>query len=151
MYNIICFFIRNLLSYFRYLAKEVKCFTLFSTHFHEITKIAESLDCVQNLHVTALATEEAIIPLYQVKEGVCDKSYGVLCARTVEFPEEVIKVWTKRYFYFYLVTSIHKFQVAEDHQKELEDYEGMKYIKTYDVSLKRKIVDVSIVVTAGQG
>lgn len=74
------------------MAKEIKCFTLFATHFHEITKLADMVSTVQNLHVTALITETSITPLYQVREGICDRSYGVHCARTVEFPNDVIEV-----------------------------------------------------------
>ncbi|XP_017776907.1 PREDICTED: DNA mismatch repair protein Msh2-like [Nicrophorus vespilloides] len=57
-----------------------------------------------------------------MKEGPCDKSYGIHCAKVVQFPEDVIKFATK-------------------YQEKLEDVEGMKYIKDFDPSLKRKLID----------
>lgn len=77
---------------FRYLAKEVKCFALFATHFHEITHLPETISEVLNCHVTALVTDENVTPLYQIREGPCDKSYGIHCAKLVEFNEELIEV-----------------------------------------------------------
>lgn len=47
---------------------------------------------IGNLHVTAVTSNDSITPLFEVKEGECDKSYGIHCARMAEFPEDVIKV-----------------------------------------------------------
>lgn len=74
------------------MAKEVKCFTLFATHFHEITHLAEMIPGVLNRHVTAVITDKTITPLYQIREGACDKSYGIHCAKMAEFPKNVIEV-----------------------------------------------------------
>lgn len=82
----------------RHLATETKCFSLFATHFHEITQLAETFPVVHNLHVTAVTTEKTITPLYQIKEGACDKSYGIHCARMVGFPPDVINVSNVKFF-----------------------------------------------------
>ncbi|KAK5650302.1 hypothetical protein RI129_001331 [Pyrocoelia pectoralis] len=104
-----------------YLATQIKCFTLFATHFHEITQLAEQYPTVHNLHVTAVTTDKTITSLYQVREGACDKSYGIHCARLAEFSKDVL----------------------EDATKRLQQLEGneMKYIKDYEINLKRKIVE----------
>lgn len=47
---------------------------------------------VGNLHVSAVVSENVITPLYSVREGECDKSYGIHCAKMVGFPEDVIQV-----------------------------------------------------------
>ncbi|KAK4883145.1 hypothetical protein RN001_006464 [Aquatica leii] len=105
-----------------YLATTIKCFSLFTTHFHEITGLSEMYQTVHNLHVTAVTTEKTITPLYQIRQGPCDRSYGIHCAQLVEFPSTVI-------------------EDAQKHLEELEDYNGMKLIKDYEISLKRKIVE----------
>lgn len=89
---LLCFFFANILQFFRHLAKEVRCFTLFATHFNEITQLADKLPAVCNLHVTAATTEKTITPLYQIREGPCDKSYGIHCARMADFPNTVTEV-----------------------------------------------------------
>lgn len=77
---------------FRHLASNLRCFTLFATHFHEITGLEEEMPAVQNCHVTAVITENEITPLYQIREGPCDKSYGIHCAKMLNFSEDVIQV-----------------------------------------------------------
>lgn len=78
-------------NFFRYLAMEKKCFTLFATHFHELTRLPEICPTAHNLHVTLVATEKTITPLFQVQSGPCDKSFGIHCARMVGFPDDVIQ------------------------------------------------------------
>ncbi|KAL3277162.1 hypothetical protein HHI36_012514 [Cryptolaemus montrouzieri] len=105
-----------------YLANEVKCFSLFATHFHEIINLAETFPNVSNWHVTAVTTNNTITPLFQVREGPCDKSYGIHCARMVGFPEDVLE-W------------------ALEYQKELEHYEGTKLIGNFENTLKKQIIE----------
>ncbi|XP_018332037.1 DNA mismatch repair protein Msh2 [Agrilus planipennis] len=102
-----------------HLAKEVRCFSLYATHFHEITHLAEMIPAVHNVHVTAVTTETTITPLYQVREGVCDRSYGIHCAKMADFPRDVV-------------------EDAAKYLEELENSNGMKYIRDYEFSLKKK-------------
>ncbi|EDW27406.1 GL21272 [Drosophila persimilis] len=74
-----------------HLAKETKCFTLFATHFHEITKLAETLPTVKNCHMAALADADNFTLLYQVRPGVMEKSFGIQVARLANFPEDVVQ------------------------------------------------------------
>ncbi|KAH8352433.1 hypothetical protein KR084_004130 [Drosophila pseudotakahashii] len=74
-----------------HLAKETKCFTLFATHFHEITKLAESLPTVRNCHMAAVADADNFTLLYQVRPGVMEKSFGIQVARLANFPEHVVQ------------------------------------------------------------
>jgi len=73
-----------------YLATEVKCLTLFATHFHEMTAMEKELPNVKNLYVSALAEGDKLTMLYKVKEGVIDRSYGIHVAEMLKFPEEVL-------------------------------------------------------------
>lgn len=75
-----------------YLAKETKCFTLFATHFHEITEMAETLTTVKSCHMNAIADNDNFTLLYQVKPGVMEKSFGIQVAKLAKFPNEVVKV-----------------------------------------------------------
>ncbi|XP_022223308.2 DNA mismatch repair protein spellchecker 1 [Drosophila obscura] len=74
-----------------HLAKETKCFTLFATHFHEITKLAETLPTVKNCHMAAVADAENFTLLYQVRPGVMEMSFGIQVARLANFPEDVVQ------------------------------------------------------------
>lgn len=75
-----------------YLAKETKSFTLFATHFHEITELANMVSTVKNSHMYAIVENENFILLYQVRSGIMDKSFGIYVAKLANFPEDVVKV-----------------------------------------------------------
>ena len=79
----------------QYLACKVGCFTFFATHFHELTALStEHPSAISNLHVTVRedsSTNEAVL-LFKVKQGICDRSYGIHVAKTVGFPTVVVKM-----------------------------------------------------------
>lgn len=74
---------------FRHLAKEIKCFTLFATHFHEITDLANTVNTVKNSHMVAISDKDTFTLLYQVAPGVMDKSFGIHVAKLANFPKHV--------------------------------------------------------------
>ena len=65
--------------------------TLFATHYHELTELADLLPGVFNLHVTVREAGEKVIFLRKVEPGKADRSYGIEVARLAGLPLEVIE------------------------------------------------------------
>ena len=75
-----------------YTHDRIGCKTLFSTHYHELTKLEKNLKHLKNKHVSATETEygESLIFLHKVKDGSVDRSYGINVAKLAGLPTEVI-------------------------------------------------------------
>jgi DNA mismatch repair protein MutS len=65
--------------------------TLFATHYHELTELAEQLDGVRNLMVSVKEAGDHIIFLRKVQPGKADRSYGIEVARLAGLPLAVIE------------------------------------------------------------
>ena len=74
-----------------YIAACVHAKTLFSTHYHELTSLTDSIGVVRNVHVVVKEDAEKVTFLYKVKDGRADRSYGVNVARLAGLPEAVIE------------------------------------------------------------
>lgn len=77
---------------FRYLATEIKPFTLFATHFQELTVLPEEVSAAANFHVKASIGAEGLTLLYQVVPGPSDRSFGLEVAKMAQLNETVIEV-----------------------------------------------------------
>ena len=89
-----------------HIVREIKCFALFATHFHELTSLTDDFPQVQNLHVVAhiddfssgdntqgnQARRREVTLLYKVSPGVCDQSFGIHVAELVRFPQKVVSM-----------------------------------------------------------
>ena len=64
--------------------------TLFSTHYHELTTLDQSLPSLKNVHVAANEYKGELIFLHKVKDGAVDDSYGIQVAKLAHLPEAVI-------------------------------------------------------------
>ncbi|MCS4486326.1 DNA mismatch repair protein MutS [Staphylococcus americanisciuri] len=73
-----------------YVAETSQAKTLFSTHYHELTELDQSLPCLKNVHVAANEYKGELIFLYKVKEGAVANSYGIQVAQLANLPEAVI-------------------------------------------------------------
>lgn len=77
-------------SILEYVNNNIKCKTLFSTHYHELTKMEEKLNGIKNVHVSASESDGEIVFLHKIKDGSIDKSYGIHVAKLSGMPSEVI-------------------------------------------------------------
>ncbi|HET7922561.1 MAG TPA: DNA mismatch repair protein MutS, partial [Gammaproteobacteria bacterium] len=73
-----------------YIAREVRAFTLFATHYFELTALPDLLDGCANVHLDATEHEHALVFLHAVKEGPADRSYGLQVAALAGIPKAVI-------------------------------------------------------------
>ncbi len=74
-----------------YVNKNIKCKTLFSTHYHELTSLEKEIPCIKNIHVAAHEENGNITFLHKIKAGAVDKSYGIHVAKLAGMPQELIK------------------------------------------------------------
>jgi DNA mismatch repair protein MutS len=74
-----------------YLAKETKAFTLFATHYFELTTLAEEQKTIHNVHLTAMEYGDKIIFLHNVKDGPASQSYGLQVAALAGVPKSIIE------------------------------------------------------------
>jgi DNA mismatch repair protein MutS len=65
--------------------------TLFATHFHELTALADELDGARNAQMAAKEQGQQVVFLYRLVEGGADRSYGVQVARLAGVPEHVVE------------------------------------------------------------
>ena len=72
-----------------YINNKIACKTLFSTHYHELTDLENTLDKLKNKHVSAEEKDGKITFLHKVKDGSIDKSYGINVAKLANLPKEV--------------------------------------------------------------
>jgi DNA mismatch repair protein MutS len=73
-----------------FLYDKIKARTLFATHYHELTKLAEDRTGVANLNVAVREWNEQIIFLRKIIPGGADKSYGIQVARLAGLPKEIL-------------------------------------------------------------
>jgi DNA mismatch repair protein MutS len=74
-----------------YLAKQVKAYTLFATHYFELTGLSEENTLISNCHVDAKEHDDNVIFLYTVKDGPANQSYGLQVAQLAGVPKPVIQ------------------------------------------------------------
>jgi DNA mismatch repair protein MSH2 len=112
-----------------HIVKEIGCFAMFATHFHELTALADMYPQVRNLHVTAHISgteskeqKREVTLLYKVEPGICDQSFGIHVAELVRFPDKVVRM-------------------AKRKADELEDFTGKHELNGLGVGYSKEDVE----------
>ena len=74
-----------------YIHQHVHAKTLFSTHYHELTVLEDSLKGLENIHVGAVEENGEVVFLHKMMPGPADKSYGIHVAKLAGLPEELLE------------------------------------------------------------
>lgn len=74
-----------------YIATKLKCRTLFATHYHELTELAELFDNVKNCNVAVREWMDEVVFLHKILPGGTDKSYGIHVAKLAGVPKLIIE------------------------------------------------------------
>jgi DNA mismatch repair protein MutS len=73
------------------LAQSVKAFTLFATHYFELTSLPEQCPTMANVHLDATEYEDHVVFLHHIQEGPANRSYGLQVAKLAGIPGPVLK------------------------------------------------------------
>ena len=76
----------------QHLAEKTRAFTLFATHYFELTSLPASVPATANVHLAAAEYNGRIVFLHQVEEGPASQSYGVQVARLAGVPRQVLQL-----------------------------------------------------------
>lgn len=74
-----------------YIQQHVKAKTLFSTHYHELTTLEQTLPNLKNIHVGAVEQDGEVVFLHKMMDGPADKSYGIHVAKLAGMPDSLLK------------------------------------------------------------
>lgn len=74
-----------------YLAHTCQAFTLFATHYFELTRLPDTHAAIANVHLDAIENEDTIVFMYAVREGPASRSYGLQVAALAGIPKSVVK------------------------------------------------------------
>lgn len=105
-----------------YLALQIKAFTLFATHYFELTVLSDKMPHVKNIHFDATEQGDKIIFLHSVNPGPANQSYGIQVAQLAGVPRVVI-------------------QMAKQKLAELESQSTVPHV-TKPIEIKHKVVDL---------
>ncbi|SEL89528.1 DNA mismatch repair protein MutS [Colwellia chukchiensis] len=73
------------------LALKTQAFTLFASHYFELTLLAEQIDSLANVHLDAIEHQDSIVFMHTVQEGAASKSFGLQVAQLAGVPKNVIQ------------------------------------------------------------
>ncbi|KAJ3212968.1 MutS-like protein, partial [Dinochytrium kinnereticum] len=124
-----------------HIATKINCFSMFATHFHELTALSERVPTVKNLHVSAKADAKAITLLYRVLEGVCDQSFGIHVAELAAFPDAVVRLAKRK------ACELEDFSTGEERPEKFKKEEveaSEKIITEFLLEFKREASKIEV-------
>ncbi|CAI8910339.1 DNA mismatch repair protein MutS [Methylocaldum szegediense] len=99
-----------------YLARNVRAFTLFATHYFELITLADECSGVHNVHLDAIEHGDGVVFLHAVKEGPANQSYGLQVAALAGVPKAVIDSARKK------LMALEK-QTYAEHRSEAQQFD----------------------------
>jgi DNA mismatch repair protein MutS len=75
----------------RHLAESTRCYSLFATHYFELTQLAAQLPNIANVHLDAVEHKDRIVFLHRLEAGPADRSYGIHVAHLAGIPKEIVR------------------------------------------------------------
>jgi len=99
-----------------YLARDIRAFTLFATHYFELTDLENSNTSIANVHLDAIEHGDNIVFMHAVKDGAADRSYGLHVAALAGVPDDVIEFAKQRLF------ELENSPTHQDQQQPVQQY-----------------------------
>ncbi|MEA1889613.1 MAG: DNA mismatch repair protein MutS [Pseudomonadota bacterium] len=115
------------------LAGKLRAFTLFATHYFELTSLNEELDSVKNVHLTAVESKDSITFLYEVQDGPASQSYGLQVASLAGVPQPVIAMAKSK------LLQLEKELVKQNEGQQLSIFEAIDDETEQSDNLKKEI------------
>ena len=113
----------------QHLANKTKAFTLFATHYLELTKLSDEFNNIKNIHVSAIDDGNNIIFNHLLEAGPANKSYGIHVAKIAGIDTEII------------AKSIDKLKLLENNGKSFND---LNEAKPKNISLEDELININI-------
>ena len=113
----------------QHLANKTKAFTLFATHYLELTKLSDEFNNIKNIHVSAIDDGNNIIFNHLLEAVPANKSYGIHVAKIAGIDTEIIS------------KSIDKLKLLENNGKSFND---LNPAKPKNVSLEDELININI-------
>ena len=120
-----------------YIHNNIGAKTLFSTHYHELTQLDQTMFGLKNVHVKASEHQGKLVFLHKVKSGAVERSYGVHVARLAELPEHVTKRADELLFSFEKQAKSNENQLSlsfEDTETPVEQSEIELILESLDIN-----------------
>jgi DNA mismatch repair protein MutS len=93
----------------RQLIERIQAYTMFATHYFELTELSKNYSIIRNVHLSAVENKDTIVFLHNVLDGPAAKSYGIQVAKLAGVPKNVISVAQKNLA-----------QLEKDHSHQLD-------------------------------
>jgi DNA mismatch repair protein MutS len=103
----------------RHLLEKNRSYTLFATHYFELTRLSDEFPQLSNVHLSAIEHQHSIVFLHSVNEGAASQSYGLQVAALAGVPNDVIRAAKKQ------LRALEQNSAAQNPQGDLFDHKAV--------------------------